>query len=148
MPSFFWGMHQSDFFSPNPDTGTLIIGQYQVPIPSIRSGTICLPHDLILPRYLGADLKCITTFRYWDSTRIAIQYYSLFKFFFTLHHEKKLNHKLLQTAYHEAYFQKQCTSRQSICLIYFSSIINCTEKRWINKLMTVFMDLFWMILFQ
>ncbi len=63
-----------------------------------RDGTIHLPPDSILSRYLGADTICIAFFFFFtnfDSTSIAIRYCYVMRFLFlTLDHVKKLNDTL------------------------------------------------------
>ncbi len=60
-----------------------------------RDGTIHLPPDSILSRYLGADTICIAIvfffFKNFDSTSIAIQCCDFYFLFLTLDQGKKLN---------------------------------------------------------
>lgn len=78
----------------------------------IKAGTIYLSPDSMLSQYLGADSICIAIAKYWLGFLFA---------FLTRDHGEKVSHLLVETVYHESYFQKQCTSHISQSLSFISA---------------------------
>ncbi len=79
--------------------------QPRISLINIRDGTIHLPSDLILSRYLGADTICIAILKKKLFFFLRILILQVLRFdiavlrflFLTLDHGKKLNDALIQT---------------------------------------------------